>query len=860
MSKESEIKVKGTSRRVFINRSLTAAGGAMFLSHAHAWPAWASQAAEGTFERMGRICYDPETGRRLVSFVNVDVTTKEVSTKWGPTNVSEAVDTLLVKTKDMGPYSRPVDVSAGRPHAKLDPRIDARNGKACITWCAMDYKDRKWRVYAAYSPDGHNWSRPVALAGGSRPALHPEVAMDPTTGHAWIVFEDWKDGSIRLMKFDGKSKSKPMKISQGGRNFRPRIIVTGKSGKHKGAPAVSWDSYRDGQYDAYLSVLSSGRPGPELRASKSPLWDCDTDLCEDGDGNIWVAWYRASNELNEFTKHRVIHARLYDGEGWSWPIQPEGLPPRDNGRLTGYGQCIHPLLRVDKHNRVHLFYRDHSEFMWGFVRHMVYEGDRWTEPKKIQEYRPTDALNFMWEYSVIVTDKDIVEGVYDSLYVKRMGFAGKLHHLLPTLVPEKSGKRFRTRSETYPEKTGKGWPVLDKPAPATATIGGKKHVLLYGDTHSHSWTSDGVDPADWFYNFARDFARLDYYALSDHDFTISNTPGLEAYIAFLPRMFDSPEMVCYQAYEFSSQKTGHRVVVFEGEYYKRTFPLTYPPQNKSNTNQYLYPFLHKFAVRPDSRVLVTAHNMYELGNNFIGHDQALEPLYDVTSNHVPAEKPFSAYFDPDEVKSGGIWVAVGSILEKFRTKKQEDNWHMCWRDCLDAGLPLGAYGTSDTHSANGIGYVTSAVWAEKKDRKAIFDAMFKRQSLGLDSAVRSRDMAELARPTPFENTAPPMVRANVRFYVDGHFMGESVRIDGPPACRASVQNQNPEDPVRALVFVKDGKEVHTERATKGDTIEFQWDDKDFDKGRHYYYVRAEFQNGGLAFSSPVFVNWPSAAK
>ncbi|MFO8056282.1 MAG: hypothetical protein R6V10_03200 [bacterium] len=856
MTRENQVKNKGTTRRVFINRSLTAAGSAVFLSQAHAWPAWASEGVTGDIERMGRICYDPETGRRLVSWMRVEVTTKEIQTRWGPTRTSEATDRILVKTKDAAVYGRPVEVSAGQPHAKLDPRIDARNGKACLAWCAMDYKDRSWRVYASYSSDEKSWGKPVQIAGGARPALHPEVAMDPETGRAWIAYEDWKDGSVRLTSFDGRSKTKPVKLSEGENNFRPRLIVTRKSGRHEGAVAISWDSYRDGQYDVFLRLVKGRSPGPEHRVTESPLWDCDTSIAEDKDGNIWVAWYRASNELNEFSKHRVIHARFYDGENWSWPLQPEGLPERDNGRLTGYGQCIHPFLQVDEHNRVHLFYRDHSEFMWGFVRHIIYEGDRWTEPDKVHEYRATDALNFMWEYSVTLTDNDMIEGVYDSLYVKRLGFASELHHLLPTPVPAKPGARYRTRGESYPEKTGKGWPVLEKAERATMELGVKKLTLLYGDTHSHSWTSDGVDPPDWYYHFARDFARLDYYAISDHDFTISNTPGLECYIAFLPKMFDSPDMVCFQAYEFSSQKTGHRVVLFEGDYYKRTFPLTFPPRNKSNTNQYLYPFLHKFAVSPDSRVLVTAHNMYKLGNNFIGHDQSLEPLYDVTSNHVPAEKPVDNYLDKDELKSGGIWVTIGSILKVARTRKQKDNWHMCWRDCLNAGLPLGAYGTSDTHSANGIGYVTSAVWAKKKDRKHIFDAMFERRSLGLDSNVRSAHMATLEHPSPFEDPAPPMNRADVRFYLDGHPMGKSVNLDSAPVARAYARNTNPADPVRAVVFIKDGKEVRTE-FVKGNPADIKWKDKDFDRGRHYYYVRVELQNGGLAFSSPVFVNYRS---
>lgn len=51
----------GVSRRVFINRSLATAGGAVMLTNAGSWPAWADSAAyEGTFTRMGRIVRDRE--------------------------------------------------------------------------------------------------------------------------------------------------------------------------------------------------------------------------------------------------------------------------------------------------------------------------------------------------------------------------------------------------------------------------------------------------------------------------------------------------------------------------------------------------------------------------------------------------------------------------------------------------------------------------------------------------------------------------------------------------------------------------------------------------------------------------------
>ncbi len=844
---------RGCTRRVFINRGLAATGGAMFMSQAHAWPAWAAEGVSGAIERMGRVAYDPESGRTCVAKVVVDVTTREIDTPYGRTKASEAKDAIMVRSRGKGPYTGWKDVTRDMPHAKLDPRMCARGGKAAIVWAAMDHETREWRVFASVSEDGGEWSAPMEAAGGERPALHPDVAVDPDKGHLWIVYEDWADGSIQLITWDGYYWGGPIVISEQGKNYRPRVIITRKNGKNKGALAIAWDSYRDGQYDIYLRTVGmDGSLGPEMRVTQSPLWDCESSLAEDLDGNLWVAWTRASNELSDASKMRTIHARFFDGKRWLWPEPPIQAPGSESGRLTGYCQAIHPTLAVDSHNRVHLFYRNHSEFMWGHLHHMAYESDAWTEDKRTRESSMKDALNFIWEYSATVKPDGSTLAVYDSLYVKRLGFASEVHQMLSSPAPFWKSGRHAPRGHQGPDHSGPGWAVREKPPRRTTRVGGRELTLYYGDTHSHSWTSDGVDPADMYYNFARDVAKLDYYALSDHDFTISNTPGLEAYLSFLPKAFHTPEFICFQAYEFSSQKTGHRVVLFEGDD-NPTFPLTYPPKHRSNTNAELYPFLKKFAISPDSRVLVTAHNMYELGNNFLDYDQGLEPLYDVTSLHVPAEKPMAAYAEKDEVGTGGIWVTVGNILELGMSKKEKRNWHMCWKECLAAGLPLGAFGTSDAHNANGIGYVISGVWAENKSRASIFDALFKRRTMAIDSDIRNADLANVSPPWQHDHKKPHMHRPFVRFYLDESFMGSEVDKPGR-TMRAVAGCDHPDDEVRAIVFVKDGVEVHT-AFPQGGAGEAEWKDESATPGKHYYYVRVEYKKGRLAFSSPVFVGY-----
>ncbi len=897
--KDNERKdhARGITRRTFVNRSVQTAGGVMFLSHAKSLPALDRPSFQGTFTRMARIVFDPETKKTWMSYLKVDLDAEEIETEWGPTRVTHTADAVMVKCGSRGSYSDPMEVSGGLPDDKLDPRIDARAGKACVAWCACDHETRQWRVFAACSIDGRAWTEPVKVAGGVDLALHPSVALDPETGLAWIAYEDWSDGSIRLLSFDGAVSSEPVKISEGGRNFRPRVIVTSKNGKHGGSVAVAWDAYRDGQYDIHLRLLSPDRRlGQEHRVTACPRWDSQVDLIEDLDSNLWVTWVRASTETGDMSAMRNVHVRFFDGKSWRYPFAPEhkynpdelsrawtmmGAKPPDekqrqakrnqkmdedrDGRITWFTVNWFPKLAVDRRNRVYVFYREGDVLLpplYGHLKYRVYEGDRWSRPRRIKLGRGANLLRMFRDFSPAVTHGDTIEAVWDEAFMNLSREVLKIKAAKRKKLRDPDGARVRVLGESYDETMHPGWPAQKTMRPTrTMELNGKRLTLLFGDTHNHSSVSIGVDPPDYHYHFARDCAKLDFFALPENDYLFCGVPGIEAYISFLPRVFSSDEFICFQAHEFVSSAMGHRVMVFEGDH-KKLFPIgVFNSQRgiQKNTTGHLYHFLHKFDEAPGSRVMVSAHNMVNLGNDFKEYDPSLEPLYDVGSIHMAAEKTFEEY--KSEGKNRKLTALLESLLKLSRVTAARggctpgNQWYYSWRQCLEAGLILGAYGSSDNHCVNGIGWIYAGVWAAEKTKKAIFDALFDRRTFAVDNQLRLADIFDTDPGSHLRDMNRPALRMGIRFRLDDHFMGSKCRINNPPMARVSVFSQDKQNPVRRIVFMKDGQEVHIEHGQGEGLVEASWQDDTWTQGRHYYYAKVEFESGSTGYSSPVFANY-----
>ena len=852
----------------------------------------------GKFTRMGRVTFDPESDQTWVSYLQIKMEAYEIDTERGPTRVTYSKDAVLVKFKNSKKYSTPVDVSGGASDAKLDPNLDAYGGRVCVTWAACDSDSGQWRIFAAYSKDGDSWNEPVVVAGSAEnPALHPSVAIDPETEVAWIAFEDWSDGSIRLVQFDGAGATKPVIISESGKNFRPKVIVTSKAGKHGGAVAVAWDKYENKQYDIYLRLINpDGSLSEEHRATECARWDSQVDLIEDLDSNLWITWVRASTELGNMSAVRNVHAKFFDGDKWFYPSVPEhkydlgeirtawkilgAKPPDDglrqsiinkgnengDGRITWFKVNWYPQLAVDKRNRVYVFYRQGhplSPPLYCNIRYRVYEQNRWSKQQTIKLGRGINLIRMMQNFSVAMTNDGYVEGVWDQCYINMGKEVLSVQETKKKSLPHVDGECFRVRGETYEETMHPGYSeheVLNPPQ--TMTLDGKSMTLLFGDTHAHSLISVGVDHPDYYYHIARDIAKFDYFALPENDYFFCGTPGSEAYIAFLARQFNSDEFIVFHAHEFVSSAMGHRVMVFEGEG-SELFPIgVFNSQrgNQVNTTGYLYHYLHRFDVSPTSRVMISSHNMTNLGNDFKEYDASLEPLYDVGSVHIAGEKTFEEYKSEGknrkEMRILEILLRLSMINtggKRARTAKKK--WYYSWRESLNAGFVLGAYGSSDNHTSNGLGFIFSGVWVTEKSKKAIFDALFARRTFAVDNQLRLADIfnTDPASTTRVMNQYP--LRMNIRFWIDDHFMGSMCSIDSPPTARVSVFTQEKHNQVEKIILVKDGEEIHEMSVSGENLFEASWRDDGWTKGKNYYYVRVEFKDGNIGYSSPVFVNY-----
>ena len=837
------------------------------------------------------MAYDPEAGRTWISYLEVDLTVREIETEWGPTRVTDSADSVMVKSRTGQKYGRAVNVSAPATGAKLAPVISARGGVCCVAWCACDPDTKQWNVYINCSLDQEKWTGPLLAPGGGM-ALHPDVAVDPDTGRVWLAYEDWSHGAVALTGYHDGKWSEAVRLSRGGRNFRPRIIATDRRGRHAGALAVAWDSYRNDTYDIFFCMASpNGEPLDEQRVTRSGRWDSRVDMLEDRAGNIWLTWLRASSEVGDMSAMRDVHAVFFDGEGWRCPEQPgfkysradldkaeliagfgrvpdrrrrrylkEHRQENGGGRVTWYTVNWRPCLQVDDRNRVYVFYIAGDPAFPPILRRLkyrVYSGAQWSRPKKVGLGRG-NALSSIRDYSVAVIGGNI-EGVWERAEISAPDNVLSMRNTVRKPLANIDGPVVRVRGGAYRDVESPGWEKRGRRfRKREISIGGAPHRLLFGDTHAHSAVSIGVDPPDFSYHFARDFAKLDFFALSENDCLFCGTPGTEAYIAFLPKIFARDDFTCFHAHEFVSSAMGHRVMVFEGDD-NRVFPIgIFNSQHaeRANTTGHLLNFLREFDVRDDARVMVCPHNMINLGNDFMDYDAELEPVYDVASLHFSAEKTFREY------RARGHSAGASNVLEFMislsllplggRVKRRPPRkWYYSWKQCLDRGLQQGVYGSSDSHTSNAPGWILAGVWSTGNTRKEILDAIFAKRTLAMDGGLRMTDVMNTDPVSPARNMKQVPPRMDIRFYLNEHFMGDACHIDAPPMLRLSVENLM-NDPVSEIVLVKDGKDVYRKRIHGPGAGECEWTDAQWKPGSHYYYARIGTAGGAVGYSSPVF--------
>jgi hypothetical protein len=336
--------------------------------------------------------------------------------------------------------------------------------------------------------------------------------------------------------------------------------------------------------------------------------------------------------------------------------------------------------------------------------------------------------------------------------------------------------------------------------------------ILWADLHGHSAQSDGTGTPDDYYAYARDVAGLDAAALTDHDhwgmLFLDTHPALWEENRAAAERFDEPgRFVAIAGYEWTSWIHGHRHVL----YFSSEAPLFSSMEEPYSTPQGLWT-----ALRGRAALTVPHHvagGPIALDWTAAGNPE-LEPLVEVVSAHGSSEAD-------DSPKR--IYSAVPGHFA---------------RDALGRGLRLGFIGSGDGHDGHpglahlGGHYPTgglAAILSEERTRGGIFEAL------------RARRVYATSGP-----------RIVLRFALGGARMGSIARAaELAPSANLYVHAIGTA-PIAAVEVIRSG--TVSDRYSAGGQLEVEATAAvDGLKAGEFVYVRVEQEDGGLAWSSPIFV-------
>jgi hypothetical protein len=334
--------------------------------------------------------------------------------------------------------------------------------------------------------------------------------------------------------------------------------------------------------------------------------------------------------------------------------------------------------------------------------------------------------------------------------------------------------------------------------------------VLWGDLHGHSGLSDGTGSVRSYFEYARDVAALDVAALTDHDhwgiLPLDAHPEIwQEIVEGVRRHYEPGRFVSLLGFEWTSWIHGHRHVLYfgdDGEVFSSIDPKYESPLQlwEALAGQPALTFAHHSAGGP-------------IPTNWeIPPDPVLEPVTEIVSVHGSSE----ALDSPIPLYS----PVPGNFV----------------RDVLDRGYRLGFVGSGDSHDGHpGLPQLAApsgglaAILSEDRTREGVL------------AALRERRVYATNGP-----------RILLRAAFGSHGMGTAVSVPaGESISDELFVHVVAPVPLEHVELIRSG--TIAERIPAEGLLEVVLQHRvETLRAGEYLYVRAIQEDGGAAWSSPIF--------
>ena len=193
-----------------------------------------------------------------------------------------------------GGWSTRTYVPLVKPRADIwMPQIacDAQD-RVWVVWSEQTEQTRttsgNWDLYArALDEEKNEWGPLVRLTDNPKPDINLHVTTDAQRNiHVVWQAHPENSGDVMYCRFDGSSWSKPLAVTSGPESdWYPQVAVD-----KQGVAWIAFDSYRNGDYDVFLTSVNNGKLGEVYTIAASKFYEAHASVACTPDNRVWVAW------------------------------------------------------------------------------------------------------------------------------------------------------------------------------------------------------------------------------------------------------------------------------------------------------------------------------------------------------------------------------------------------------------------------------------------------------------------------------------------------------------------------------------------------------------------------------------------